>query len=91
MCAFDNVLSEVMYGFENDYALSAAQKGIALNFDRFFEDGELKSLLMSIKSSKTAADKATHLQKLENIYKSNSYPLTDEQQDVLLKSEGAVP
>ena len=38
MCAFDKDLSEVMFGFENDYALSAAQRGVALNFDRFFED-----------------------------------------------------
>jgi len=91
MCALDKDLSEVMYGFENDYALSAAQRGIALNFDRFFEDEELKTLLMALKSSKTAAEKAIHLLKLEQIYKSHSYLLTDEQQEVLQKSEGDIP
>ena len=70
MCSLDSDLASLIDGVESDYALTLAQKGIALNLGQIFEEGpsECVQILRNYKEAEQKKDKLEALEELETLY-----------------------
>ena len=70
MCGLDDELAALVDGVENDYALTLAQNGIALNLDGIFDqtDNQFNQMINEYKKLKNIDEKLQLLDQIEKIY-----------------------